>query len=188
MNLQDYRNDLFATRSTMLDALNYVNTLCSAASTPSDSAAMRTAVHTVLNTAIELHKTELQVLVEQHNELSAKQNPVTALLALVDERVQVAMADKIRNFLRVTSDVINERVNAALDERMDSVFADKFDAAVDSWADDNLSSKMDDWYGDNVDITDDVKKVVEDEIDLDDLVQEKVTAFFGSNTFSIEPR
>jgi hypothetical protein len=171
--LTSYANNLFATRSTLTEALTQANDLYGAAMSTADSIAMRTAVYVVLNTAIQEHVRELDAIYDKHaaevqdlrSRMAARPDPVTALLALVDERV-----------------------TAVLDERMDSVFADKFDDAVDSWADDNLSSKMDDWYGDNVDITDDVKKVVEDEIDLDDLVQEKVTAFFGSNTFSIEPR
>jgi hypothetical protein len=120
---------------------------------------MRTAVYVVLNTAIQEHERELAAIYDKHatevqalrSQLAARPDPVTALLALVNERVNAA-------------------VETALDERMDNVFADKFDAAVDSWADDNLSDK------------------VEEIFDLDDIVHEKVTSFFGNNTFSIDPR
>ena len=171
--LVNYRNNLFATRSTLNEALTQANDLYGKAVSSADSIAMRTAVYVVLNTAIQEHERELADIYARHaaeiaalrSQLAARPDPVTALLALVDERV-----------------------NAALDERMENVFAEKFDDAVDSWVDDNLSSKMDDWYGDNVDVTDDVKRVLEEEVDLDDVVQEKVTKFFGHNTFSIEPR
>ena len=127
MNLQDYRNDLFAKRSTMLDALNYVNTLCSAASTPSDSVAMRTAVHTVLNTAIELHKAELQAL---RSQLATRLDPVTALLALVDERVNAALEkldidSRVDNFLTHNlSDKVTDAID--LDDKVQEQIAEYF--------------------------------------------------------------
>ena len=143
--LTQYRNDLFATSATMTQALLQANDIYGKALSTADSIAMRTAVYIVLNTAIQQHTFEMDALRDKHaaevqalrSQLAARPDPVTALLSLVDERV-----------------------NAALDERMDNVFADKFDAAVDSWADDKL----------------------------DDMVHEKVTDFFGNNTFSIEPR
>ena len=153
--LTNYRNNLFATRSTLIEALVQANDLYVAAMSQADSIAMRTAVHVVLNTAIQQHAIEMAAASDKHaaeaqalrSQLATRLDPVNALLALVDERV-----------------------SNALDERMDNVFADKFDAAIDSWADDKLGEK------------------IEQVIDLDDLVQEKVAEYFSSNTFSIEAR
>ena len=150
--LTNYANNLFATRSTLTEALTQANDLYGNAMSQADSIAMRTAVYVVLNTAIQQHTIELNAIYDKHaaevqalrSQLAAKPDAVTALLSLVDERV-----------------------TAALDERMDDVFADKFDDAIDSWADD---------------------KKIEQVIDLDDLVQEKVAEYFSSNTFSIEAR
>jgi len=157
--LVDYKQNLFATRANLTEALNQANDLYGNAVSSADSIAMRTAVHVVLNTAIQQHTLELAAIQDKHaaevqalrSQLAARPDPVTALLSLVDERVNAA-------------------VEEALDERMDNVFADKFDAAIDSWADDKLSDK------------------VEEIFDLDDMVHEKVTSFFGNNTFSIEAR
>ena len=153
--LTNYRNDLFATRSTLNEALTQANDIYGNAVSTADSIAMRTAVHVVLNTAIQQHVIELNAIYDKHaaevqalrSQLAAKPDAVTALLSLVDERV-----------------------NAALDERMDDVFAEKFDDAIDSWADEELSDK------------------VSEAIDLDDAVQEKIEEYFSSNTFSIERR
>ena len=172
--LVNYKQNLFATCATMNEALMQANDLYGkAVSSVADSIAMRTAVYVVLNSAIQQHVYEMTAVQDKHaaeiaalrSQLAARPDPVTALLSLVDERV-----------------------NAALDERMENVFAENFDDAIDSWADDRLENKMDEWYSNNVDVTDDVKRVLEEEVDLDDLVQEKVIAFFGNQVFSIEPR
>jgi len=153
--LTNYANNLFATRSNLNEALTQVYDMCGAAMNKADSIAMRTAAHVVLNTAIQQHTIELAAIYDKHaaevreltSKLAARPDPVTALLALVDERVATAMAEK-----------------------MNRVFADNFDDAVDSWADDKLGDK------------------VEQVLDLDDLVQEKVAEYFSNNSFSIEAR
>jgi hypothetical protein len=141
----------------MYEALTQANDLYGNAVSQADSIAMRTAVHVVLNTAIQEHERELAAIYDKHaaevqdlrSRMAATPDPVTALLGLVNEQVQ---------------------------------------AALETWLDGNLNDRMDSWYGNDVDITDDVKKVLEEEIDLDDLVQEKVAEYFSSNSFSIEAR
>jgi len=171
--LTNYRNDLFATRSTLNEALVQANDIYGKALSTADSIAMRTAVHVVLNTAIQQHTLELAAIQDKHAaevqelrlRLAARPDPVTALLALVDERV-----------------------NAALDERMDNVFADKFDDAISSWAADKLDDKIEAWYDENVDLHNAVKNVLDDDMDLGDMTYEQVKKFFENNTFNIEPR
>ena len=153
--LTQYRKDQYATRSNMSEALTQANDLYGNAVSTADSIAMRTAVYVVLNTAIQQHVIELNAIYDKHaaevqelrSRLAAKPDPVTALLTLVEEQV-----------------------NAALEERMDNVFADKFDAAVESWAEDKLSDK------------------INEAIDMDDAVQEKIEEYFSNNTFSIDRR
>jgi len=188
--LTNYANNLFATRSNLTEALTQANDLYASAMSTSDSIAMRTAVYVVLNTAIQEHERELAAIYDKHaaevqdlrSKLAAKPDPVTALLGLVNEQVNAAL-EKLDIDGRVDNFLTHN-----LPSKLDDAFADKFDAAVDSWADDKLADRMDNWYGNNVDITDDVKRVVEEEIDLDDLVQEQIAQFFGQNTFSIETR
>jgi len=188
--LVDYKQNLFATRANLTEALTQANDLYGNAVSSADSIAMRTAVHVVLNTAIQQHTLEMDALRDKHaaevqalrSQLAARPDPVTALLGLVDERVNAAL-EKLDIDGRVDNFLTHN-----LGDKIGNAFADHFDAAVNSWADDNLSDKMDDWYNNNVDIADDVKRVLNDEIDLEDLVGEKVTSFFGNNSFSIEPR
>jgi len=175
--LTNYANNLFATRANMNEALLQANDIYGKALSTADSIAMRTAVHVVLNTAIQQHTLELNAIYDKHaaevqelrSKLAARPDPVTALLALVDEQVNAA-------------------VEEALDERMDNVFADKFDAAVDSWADDKLDDRIGTWYDDNVNLKEAVEEVLEKEVELDDMVYEKVKEFFSNNTFSLDPR
>jgi hypothetical protein len=168
--LTNYANNLFATRSTLNEALVQANDIYGKAMSSADSIAMRTAVHIVLNTAIQLHTFEMDALRDKHAAdmralVATRHDPVTALLMLVEEQVKTA-----------------------LDERMDNVFAERFDAAVESWADDKLDDRIGTWYDDNVDLKNAVEEVLEKEVELDDMVHEKVKEFFGNNTFSLDPR
>lgn len=156
--LTDFKNDLFATHVDMGSALVYVNTLYSGTSTPHDSLVMRTAVHIVINTAIEMHRAEKQVLVDKINEMSARANPVTALLTLVQEQVAKAIAEQ------------------PLDEQ------------IENWMADNLDDKMQEWHKENVDIDNAVEEYMEKQSIREDLISEKIGNFFGNNTFTIEPR
>lgn len=158
--LTDYKNDLFATHVDIGSALVYVNTLYSGTSTPHDSLVMRTAVHIVINTAIEMHRAEKQVLVDKINEMSARANPVTALLTLVREQVQEAL----------------EAQNASIEE------------GIENYLSDNLSDKIDEWYGNNVDVGDAIERYVENHLGLEETISEQISNYFGNNTFSIEPR
>jgi len=175
--LTNYRNSLFATRSTLNEALVQANDLYGNAVSTADSIAMRTAVHVVLNTAIQQHTIELAAIQDKHaaevqalrSQLAARPDPVTALLALVDERVD--------NFLTHN-----------LPDRLDNTFADRFDDAISSWTADKLDDKIEYWYDENVDFESAVKGALEDDIDIKNMVRGEVRDFFGNNTFSIEPR
>lgn len=136
--LVHYKNDLFATHDNMNAALRYISDLSGAAASSADSIAIRTAAHIILNTAIEMHRAEKQVLVDKINEMSARSNPVTALLSLVREQVTLAVAEQ------------SHAVTAAVDEQIDE--------RIDSWMRDNLCEKMDE----HIDIEDLVNDKVSD--------------------------
>jgi hypothetical protein len=160
--LTDYKNDLFATHDTMPSALRYVNTLCAAAASSADSIAIRTAAHIILNTAIEMHRAEKQVLVDKINEMSARKDPVTALLSLVREQVVAEVKAQTHT------------ISAELHDQIDS--------QIENWASDNLGDQIADWMADNL------EHHVEQCLDIDEVVSEQISNYFGNNTFSIEPR
>ena len=113
-----FKNDLFATYSDMGAALVYVNNLCSAAASSADSIAIRTAAHVILNTAIGMHQHEKQVLLDKINDMSVlRQDPVTALLSLVQSEVAKAIAEQpldeqIENWM---ADNLQDHVNECID-------------------------------------------------------------------------
>jgi hypothetical protein len=154
--LTDHKNDLFATHDTMPSALRYVNDLCAAAANSADSIAIRTAAHIILNTAIELHRAEKKVLIDKINEMSARANPVTALMSLVREQVREAIAEQDVGEL------------------------------IENWMADNLDDKIQDWNNENVDIENAVEEYMSKYSVMEDLISEKIGSFFGNNTFSIE--
>lgn len=156
--LTDHKNDLFATHETMPAALRYVNDLCAAAASSADSIAIRTAAAVVLNTAIELHRAEKKVLVDKINEMSARANPVTALMSLVREQVREAIEEQDVGEL------------------------------IENWMADNLDDKLQEWHNENVDIDNAVEEYMDKQTIMGDLISEKIGNFFGNNTFTIEPR
>lgn len=122
--LTDYKNDFFATHNDMGAALRYVNDLCSTADS-TNSIAIRTAAHIILNTAIRHHQEEKQVLVDKINQLTAAKDPVTALLTLVQEQVAKAIAEQpieeqIENWM---ADNLQDHVNECID--MDEKIAEQ---------------------------------------------------------------
>lgn len=155
--LTDHKNDLFATHETMPSALRYVNDLCAAAASSADSIAIRTAAAVILNTAIELHRAEKKVLVDKINEMSARANPVNALLTLVREQVREAIEEQDVGEL------------------------------IENWMADNLDDKIQEWNNENVDIENAVEEYMSKYSVMEDLISEKIGNFFGNNTFSIEP-
>jgi len=155
--LTDHKNDLFATHETMPSALRYVNDLCAAAASSADSIAIRTAAAVILNTAIELHRAEKQVLVDKINEMSARANPVNALMSLVREQVREAIEEQDVGEL------------------------------IENWMADNLDDKIQEWNNENVDIENAVEEYMSKYSVMEDLISEKIGNFFGNNTFSIEP-
>jgi hypothetical protein len=156
--LTDHKNDLFATHDTMPSALRYVNDLCAAAASSADSIAIRTAAAVVLNTAIELHRAEKKVLVDKINEMSARANPVTALMSLVREQVREAIEEQDVGEL------------------------------IEKWMADNLDDKLQEWHNENIDIDNAVEEYMDKQTIMGDLISEKIGNFFGNNTFTIEPR
>ena len=179
--LTKYRNDLFATRSNMSEALTQANDLYGKAASTADSIAMRTAVHVVLNTAIQQHVIELNAIYDKHaaevqelrSKLAAKPDPVTALLSLVDERVAEAMEEKMRELLPAL-----ESMNDNLDEK------------IKAWYDDNvdIENAVRETLECDLDINDMVREALENEVDLGDMVKSEVTAYFDNRLFSIGAR
>jgi len=137
--LTDHKNDLFATHPDMNSALRYVNVLCSAAANSSDSIAIRTAAAVILNTAIELHRAEKQVLVDKINEMSARKDPVTALLSLVREQVNLAVAEQ------------SHAVTAAVDEQIENWMADNLQDHVNECYDmeEKIAEQISEYFNSN---------------------------------------
>ena len=141
--LTDHKNDLFATHADMNSALRYVNDLCAAAANSSDSIAIRTAAAVVMNTAIELHRAEKKVLIDKINEMSARANPVTALLTLVREQVSLAVAEQSH---AVTA-AVEEQVEEKIDSWMRDNLADKIDEHIDM--DDKIAEQISEYFNSN---------------------------------------
>jgi hypothetical protein len=126
---------------------------------PESAAMIKTVIHVVLNSAIATHKDEVSHIVQRHVELSQERtDPLT---------------EQIRQIVRET-------------------MKDEMTECIEEWSethlDPHLDTKMEEWVADNLDLSDAVKTYIDDEIDFEDLIGEKISSYFNNNTFSIEAR
>jgi len=105
MKLNQYVDNLYATQETMGGALEYARSVANSCMSvgPDNYIAIMTAVHVVLNTAINMHRTEL----------AAVNKP---LIELIDARVAAAVADLQSGIDDQVSEAIN---NIGLDQMQD---------------------------------------------------------------------
>lgn len=187
--LADYRNDLFASHNNMSDALRYVNDVCSAAPDSSSSISMRTIAHIILNTAITMHKEEVAHIIQRGAELAKERtDPLTeqikAMTRVIVRAEMISMDEAISNMTNSISGLVKTAVDSAIGDKTQELVND----CIEEWANDNLDSKMDDWAEHNIDLADAVETHMNNEVDWDDVIGDKISSYFGNNTFSIEPR
>lgn len=178
MKLADHRNDFFATRESVTEALESAYFLIGTA--PEHATLIKTVVHIVLNSAIATHKDEISQIVQRHAELAQERtDPLT---------------EQIRNIVRemTKGELLGDTIATIVKAEVDAVIGDKTTECIEEWSesklDPYLESKMEEWVADNLDLTDAVKTYIDDEMDFDDMISEKIHSYFGNNTFSIEAR
>jgi hypothetical protein len=67
---------------------------------------------------------------------------------------------------------------------------DMMTECIEEWVGENLESRIEEWYERNVDLPDAVKTHIDEEVDWDDIVGDKVEgkirSYFRNNSFTIE--
>jgi len=113
--LNTYANNLFATHATLDNALSYAQDVANTCETPS---AVMTAIQSVLNTAIIMHRTEL----------AAVNKP---LIELIDARVAAALMElkgSLEDMETNLDDKITEAINDLdVDDKIQGWFDSNFD-------------------------------------------------------------
>jgi len=192
--LADYRNDLFATRANVTEALAYANEVCSTLPDANTSIAVRTAFHVILNTAIATHKDEIAAIVLSHAEANHKRNdPLTeqikAMTRVIVRAEMINMDEAISNMTNSISGLVKIAVDIAVGDKTPELVNECIEH-MKEWVDENLDSKMDDWAEQNIDLADAVETHMNNEIDWDDVVgdkvNEKIRSYFRNNSFTIE--
>lgn len=185
--LADFRNDLFATRANVTEALTYANEVCSTLPDTNASIAVRTAIHVVLNTAIATHKEEIAAIVQRHAELAKERNDplmeqIKAMTRVIVRAEMIEMDKAISNMTNSISGLVQIAVDTAVGDKTQELVND----CIESWVGDNLDSKIDDWAEQNLDLSDAVKTYIDDEVDWDEVVGDKINSHFRNNSFTIE--
>ena len=172
--LADHRNDLFATRDSVAAALE--SAYFYIATAPEHATMIKTVVHIVLNSAIAMHQQEVSQIVQRHAELAQERtDPLT---------------EQIRNIVRemTKGELLGDTIATIVKAEVDAVIGDKTQECIEEWVSGNLDSKIEEWSEQNLDLSDAVKTYIDDEIDWEDMISEKIHAYFSNNSFSIEAR
>ena len=189
--LADFRNDLFATRATINEALTYANEVCSTLPDTNASIAVRTAIHVVLNTAIAAHKEEIAAIVQRGAEFAKERtDPLTeqikAMTRVIVRAETINMDEAISNMTNSISGLVKTAVDIAVGDKTQELVND----CIQEWVGENLDSKMDDWAEQNIDLADAVETHMNNEVDWDEIVGDKVNdkirSYFRNNSFTIE--
>jgi Zn-dependent alcohol dehydrogenase len=185
--LADYRNDYFATRENVTEALTYANEVCSTLPDTNASIAVRTAIHVVLNTAIAAHKDEIAAIVLSHAEANQQRNdPLTeqikAMTRVIVRAEMINMDEAISNMTNSISGLVKTAVDIAVGDKTQELVND----CIQEWVGENLDEKIDGWAEQNLDLSDAVKTYIDDEIDWDDVIGDKINSHFRNNSFTIE--
>lgn len=140
--LSTYTNNLFATHAHLDNALSYAQDVANGSDNP---AAVMTAVHAVLNTAISMHRAEL----------AAFNKP---LIELIDARVAAALTE-LKGSLEDMETNLESKITEAIDD-MD--IEDKISEAIANYGIEgkiseaveelDIDSQIQGWYDSNFDI------------------------------------
>ena len=119
--LSHYKDNLFASHSTMESALEYV-TMMANTFTTENSLAVITAARVVLNTAIELHKAELDAanaplrkLIEEEIKMS-----LSRVDGLIEAEIQKSYTT-VNNLIEHSLDIYGRTVDAKIASAMDDI-------------------------------------------------------------------
>ena len=115
--LSTYVNNLFTTCDSMEAALTHVATIASGSD---NAAAVHTAVHMVLNTAIKLHQSELD---------KANAPLIELIDARLSNRIKSAM-DDIHYAIETNMRTVDEKIQTAIDD-IDIDLDEKIQTAID---------------------------------------------------------
>lgn len=120
MKLSKYTNNLFATRATMEEALEYVQMMAQSSTTTGTdySLVVQTAAQVLLNTAISVHKAEL----------AAVNKPLTEL---IDDRVAAAFLELKGSLEEMEINLDNKITEAINDMDVDDKIQGWFDSNFD---------------------------------------------------------
>ena len=155
-----FRNNLFGSRPTIQEALDYAEMLINTLSS-TDQVAVRTAFGVLLNTI--------------ESAVTQSQGPTPleeALFAIIDKRIAV---------LQINTQV---EINASIDDWMDNNLRDKM---MDILANEDIDDDISNWMSNNFDITDyDVDGSIESW--MDNNLQEKVNEAIGNVEFNVTVR
>jgi hypothetical protein len=81
---------------------------------------------------------------------------------------------------------IPELVKTAVDSAVGDKTQELIVECIESWVNDNLDEKIEDWSEQNLDLSDAVKTYIDDEVDWDDVIGNKIRGYFRNNSFTIE--
>ena len=147
---------IFASRDTLEEAFEYVETMFNTMPDPAHRAAARTALHVMLNSV-------------------AKQ-----IIALPDQlppppaEIQISVEDNPATGTEVATDINRVLDNPVLVSVPRAELNRIIDQRISDWLDDRFDSMADEWFENNVDIDEKVQHYIDHDVDWTEIVRDEL--------------
>ena len=146
---------IFASRDTLEEAFEYVETMFNTMPDPAHRAAARTALHVMLNSVAKQIESlpDPLPLPPAEVRISVEDNPATGTEARQD----------LQSVLEpVMVSVPRDELNRIIDQR------------ISDWLDDRFDSMAEEWFENNVDVDEKVQDYLDNSVDWTEIVQEEL--------------
>ena len=147
---------IFASRDTLEEAFEYVETMFNTMPDPAHRAAARTALHVMLNSV-------------------AKQ-----IIALPDQlppppaEIQISVEDNPSTGTEVNTDINRILDNPVLVSVPRAELNRIIDQRISDWLDDRFDGMANEWFNDNVDIDEQVQEYMDNSVDWTEIVRDEL--------------
>jgi hypothetical protein len=147
---------IFASRDTLEEAFEYVETMFNSMPDPAHRAAARTALHVMLNSVAK--------------QIIALPDP----LPLPPAEIQISVEDNPATGTEVNTDINRILDNPVLVSVPRAELNRIIDQRISDWLDDRFDGMTEEWFDNNVDVAEKVQDYLDNSVDWTEIVQEEL--------------
>jgi hypothetical protein len=147
---------IFASRDTLEEAFEYVETMFNTMPDPAHRAAARTALHVMLNSVAK----QIESLPDQ--------------LPPPPAEIQISVEDNPATGTEVNTDINRILDNPVLVSVPRAELNRIIDQRISDWLDDRFDGMANEWFNDNVDIDEQVQEYMDNSVDWTEIVRDEL--------------